>query len=126
MSNQQYDNRNTGALFKNDNKTKPNHPDYRGSYTNEHNEEFWVSAWIKSGRKGNFLSLAFTRKDDQPQQSSGRSRDQDEFLNQNAATINNHRQQARDGRGDMQGAPQRPNQPQPAADFDSFDDDIPF
>lgn len=129
MSNQQYDNRLTGALFNNDRRTNDKQPNYRGSITLEDGKEYWVSGWIRDGRKGKFLSLALTAKDE-PQggshQSSGRSQDQSDFLSQNAGTINNHRQQARDGRGDMQGAPQRPGQPQPAADFDSFDDDIPF
>lgn len=127
---QQYDNRLSGALFVNDRKNSASQPDYRGSVTDETGKEYWVSAWIKAPRGGGakFLSLALTEKDAQParQQSNGRTQDQNDFLDQNAGRINDHRQQARDSRGDMAGTPQRPGQPQPAADFDSFDDDIPF
>lgn len=62
---QQYDNKNTGVLFKNDNKTTARHPDYRGTLDVE-GKTFWVSGWIKvaganarnPGSK--FMSLAVT------------------------------------------------------------------
>lgn len=120
---QQYDNRLSGALFKNDRKTSTSQPDYRGSVTTEDGKEYWVSAWIKDSRnKGKFLSLALTEKDAAPgSPPAGRTQDQDDFLNQNAGTINNHRASASDSRGDMQGGPGGKS-----GDFDSFDDDIPF
>lgn len=59
-----YDNTNSGALFKNDRKEKPNHPDYKGSLDVE-GAQFWVSAWIKEGKKGRFMSLALTPKEEQ-------------------------------------------------------------
>ena len=62
----QYDNRNSGALFPNDRKTKASHPDYKGSMTDANGQEFWISAWVKQGRKGEFLSLAFEKKEDAP------------------------------------------------------------
>lgn len=62
----QYDNRNSGALFPNDRKTKASHPDYKGSMTDASGQEFWISAWVKQGKKGDFLSLAFEKKEDRP------------------------------------------------------------
>ena len=62
----QYDNRNSGALFPNDRKTKASHPDYKGSMTDASGQEFWISAWVKQGKKGEFLSLAFEKKEDIP------------------------------------------------------------
>lgn len=62
----QYDNRNSGALFPNDRKTKQSHPDYKGSMTDSTGQEFWISAWVKQGKKGEFLSLAFEKKEDRP------------------------------------------------------------
>lgn len=62
----QYDNRNSGALFPNDRKTKASHPDYKGSMTDASGQEFWISAWVKQGKKGEYLSLAFEKKEDAP------------------------------------------------------------
>lgn len=65
-----YDNTNTGALFKNDKKLDAKHPDYKGS-VNVNGQEFWVSAWIKP-KKSNpaerFMSLSIKAKDDAPKQ----------------------------------------------------------
>ena len=49
-----------GALFKNDKKEKPSHPDYKGEALIE-GRKFWVSAWIRtSDRAGQkYMSLAF-------------------------------------------------------------------
>ncbi|MCK5346604.1 MAG: hypothetical protein KAR20_24510 [Candidatus Heimdallarchaeota archaeon] len=65
-----YDNTNSGALFKNDRKTSPNQPDYKGNAEIQcphcgKNSEFWLSAWIKIARasKAKFFSFAYTAKD---------------------------------------------------------------
>lgn len=53
---------NSGILFKNDRKDKPSHPDYTGNATVD-GVDYWLSAWIKDGRKGKFMSLAFKPKE---------------------------------------------------------------
>src|SRR5713101_2804232 len=55
---------NSGILFKNDRKASEQHPDYKGNATIG-GEEFYLSAWLKQGRNGKFLSLSFTAKSDQ-------------------------------------------------------------
>lgn len=56
-----------GALFKNARKESPSHPDYRGDVMID-GREYWLSAWIKEGKSGKFMSIAAKPKDDQPQQ----------------------------------------------------------
>ena len=65
----QYDNTNTGVLFKNDRKESDRHPDYRGSI-NVDGAEFWLSSWIKEGKSGKFMSLSVTPKDERSQSSA--------------------------------------------------------
>lgn len=65
MSKQEYDNTDRGVLFKNDRKEQDNHPDYKGSL-NVGGVEFWLSAWIKQGEKGKFMSLSVKPKDQAP------------------------------------------------------------
>ncbi len=64
----EYDNTNSGALFKNDDKdeTHPNWPDYNGSIDVEGNE-YWIKAWLKTAKKTGrkFMSLSVEPK--QPQ-----------------------------------------------------------
>ena len=50
---------NSGVLFKNDKKTSPNQPDYRGK-GNSFGKEVEIAAWIKQGKNGSFLSLSFS------------------------------------------------------------------
>lgn len=58
----EYDNELRGVLFKNTRKTTDKHPDYNGSATID-GEDYWLSAWIKEGKSGKFMSLAFKVKD---------------------------------------------------------------
>jgi uncharacterized protein (DUF736 family) len=58
-----YDNNNTGALFKNDKKQSDRHPDYNGS-CEVNGVEMWMSSWIKTSKAGKkFMSFSFNPKD---------------------------------------------------------------
>lgn len=62
----EFDNTNSGALFRNDRKETDKHPDYRGEI-NVGGTDYWLSAWLKTSSKGaKFMSLAVTPKDDKP------------------------------------------------------------
>lgn len=52
----------SGTLFKNDRKEQPNHADYRGKIRID-GKDYWLSAWIKEGKSGKFMSLAAKSKD---------------------------------------------------------------
>lgn len=54
----EYDNTNSGVLFKNDKKTEGSkQPDYKGTI-NVNGEEKELAAWLREGKAGNkFLSL---------------------------------------------------------------------
>lgn len=54
MSN--YDNTNSGVLFKNDKKGNEKAPDYKGKI-NIDGKEKEIAGWIREGKSGQFLSL---------------------------------------------------------------------
>jgi uncharacterized protein (DUF736 family) len=57
-----YDNSNSGALFKNDDKSNERHPDYKGSL-NVNGVDFWISSWLKTSKAGaKYMSLSVTPK----------------------------------------------------------------
>ncbi len=56
---------NSGALFKNDKGDNPKRPDYRGEALID-GVSYELSAWIKDGKKGKFMSVSFKAKDDAP------------------------------------------------------------
>lgn len=68
----EYDNTNTGTLFKNDMDGKSeNFPSYGGSTEQEcpHCKKTfftWVSAWLKDGKKDKFFKFKFKPKDAKP------------------------------------------------------------
>lgn len=47
-----YDNKNKGVLFKNNNKKEDKHPDYKGNYVDEFGREYEVASWVKTSSKG--------------------------------------------------------------------------
>jgi hypothetical protein len=63
-----YDNKLSGALFKNDKGDNPKRPDYTGNYTHSDGVEFKVSAWIKEGKNGTkFMSFKMQEKETKPE-----------------------------------------------------------
>lgn len=70
----EYDNTNSGALFKNDKKTSDNHPDYKGSI-NVDGVEYWLSSWLKTSKAGSkFMSISVQPKEQQAPQRPAPSR----------------------------------------------------
>ena len=60
-----YDNTNSGALFKNKDKTAqtPNWADYQGNI-NVDGKDYYISAWLKESKNGNkFMSLSVKPKE---------------------------------------------------------------
>lgn len=83
MAKKEYDNTNTGILFKNEEKDddNPNWPDYKGSIDIE-GDEFWMSGWVKECKSGKLegkkiISLSFQPKEKRGRGSSGGSRGRD-------------------------------------------------
>jgi hypothetical protein len=67
---EEYDNTNSGALFKNERKSTKNHPDRTGSLCVEcpdcgAKNDYWMSGWVKQARSTGkpFMSVAITIKD---------------------------------------------------------------
>jgi hypothetical protein len=60
MSDTKYDN--SGIAFRNDRKTRDSDRDYSGSATIA-GIEYWVSGWVKEGKRGKFLTFSFKPKD---------------------------------------------------------------
>jgi len=56
---------NEAVLFKNDRKETEKHPDYKG-WGQVNGVPVWISAWVKSGKKGKFMSLSIKPKDERP------------------------------------------------------------
>lgn len=55
---------NSGTLFVNERKKTGKHPDYRGDGL-INGTPVWISAWVKEGKRGDFLSLSFEPKQEQ-------------------------------------------------------------
>ena len=60
----EYDNNLSGVLFKNDKDGNEKRPDYKGSAEIE-GVQYWVSAWIREGAKGKFMSMKYEAKEKQ-------------------------------------------------------------
>jgi len=64
----------TFTLFKNENKTNENQPDYKGSGMDLNGVECWVSAWVKRPEgKSPFLSCVTQSKEQQQAAASSAS-----------------------------------------------------
>jgi hypothetical protein len=61
----QYDNTNSGALFRNDKAQSEKHPTHTGKINIE-GRDYYLNAWIKEGKKGKFFSLSVKPVDEQP------------------------------------------------------------
>ena len=53
----------TFSLSKNQNKLKETHPDYSGDGKDMDGNEIYVSAWLKDGKNGKFMSCSFKPKE---------------------------------------------------------------
>lgn len=47
----------SGALFKNRDKARDSHPDYRGNFVDPDGRAWDLAAWLKEGKGGTFMSL---------------------------------------------------------------------
>lgn len=56
----------SGVLFKNDRRQNDKQPEYTGTATIG-GQDVFVSAWVKTGQKGKFFSLAFKWRTEQQQ-----------------------------------------------------------
>ena len=117
-----YDNTNSGLLARNDKQGNDSRPDYRGSI-NVDGTEYWISAWIKTGRDGTklagqkYMSLSVQPKDapaaaPAPAQAPAPARmNQDQ---RDAMAIRERAQQERQAAA------------RPKTNFDDIDDDVPW
>lgn len=57
----EYDNRDSGALFKNDKRGNEKAPDYTGEYTTPEGVKRRLAAWIRESKSGKtYMSLKFS------------------------------------------------------------------
>ena len=77
-----FDNRNRGALFKNQQHERDSDCDYRGTLNIDGNE-FWLNAWIMTSKAGEkYMSLSIRPKNEpKPQQERTNAARRDDFDN---------------------------------------------
>jgi hypothetical protein len=64
---------NSGVLFRNERKEKETQPDHTGNALIG-GVEYYISAWVKDGKKGKFFSFSFKPKDESRQQGMQQAR----------------------------------------------------
>jgi hypothetical protein len=62
----EYDNTNSGVLFKNEKATTDKHPQYTGKINIE-GKDYRLACWIKEGKKGKFMSLKVSELESKPE-----------------------------------------------------------
>lgn len=72
MQGRQYDDRQRFFILPNDRKETENHPDMTGSYTDDHGNEYWVSAWVGETRDGRRMISGSIRPKDRQSGGGGR------------------------------------------------------
>lgn len=112
---QQYDNNMRGAVFENDRQEKDGDPHMKGQCEVD-GVEYWVAGWWKTPKnKGpDFLSLAFTRKDERRSQANDKQPQRQPYGQGNRAPQGRNERNNPGRRG--------PNSDQ----HDDMDEDIPF
>lgn len=120
-----YDNTNSGLLAKNDKQGNDSRPDYRGSI-NVDGREYWLSAWIKTGRDGTklagqkYMSLSVQPKDAPAAAPSPAHAPAPARMTQDQRDAMAIRDREQRGRQAPAPAPRTPTS------FDDMEDDIPF
>ena len=57
----EYDNRDSGALFKNDKRGNEKAPDYTGEYTTPEGQKRRIAAWLRESKSGKkYMALKFS------------------------------------------------------------------
>lgn len=122
-----YDNTNSGLLAKNDKQGNDQRPDYRGSI-NVDGVDYWLSAWIKTGRDGTKLAgQKYMSLSVQPKDASYGGAPAAAPAPAPARTTQDQRDaQAIAERSRRESAPARAQAARPATNFDDMDDDVPF
>jgi len=61
----EYDNRNSGVLFREENKKSEKHPDFKGSI-DVNGKDYWLSGWVNEAKTGKkYFKLSVQPKDEQ-------------------------------------------------------------
>ena len=62
----EYDNRNRFTLFRNTKKREgKKDADFNGTFTDSNGVEYWISGWLKDSNGKKWMSLSFTKKEEQ-------------------------------------------------------------
>lgn len=121
-----YDNTNSGLLAKNDKQGNESRPDYRGSI-NVEGREYWLSAWIKTGRDGTKLAgQKYMSLSVQPKDASYGGSPAAAPAPAPAPAPARMTQDQRDAVAIAERAKRERAQAKPATNFDDMDDDAPW